>query len=754
MHNVGVLPAPTIQPGNARFLLSARIFPALVFLVCVLLTAFAVSKMRESEDDEAFANFSQDSRRLARDVELRLANLTQLASTGAGLLNSGQFLGREGWATYIAGLQTTGHGSGFQGLGVAFRVTPATALEFVARVRKEEAPSFHIWEREGGQLPRDELLPVTYLVPASAVNERAIGLDLGSDPVFASAIMLARDRGEPSFSGMARAGAEGDPETRGLFLFAPFYKGGRPGGINARRESFAGVVLIALSAERLLQPLVEQDGTRGIALRVTDLEQEQVIFDSHPGLDYFGSRFGLRYKATLGGRNWQLDFAAMPELVAAVSHRNSLLVGVVGALGALLLTGIVYHLATLRQRAEALAEEATAGLRKSEERFRRLAALSSDWYWEQGTDLRFRPLAGGDAGNEILSDIVGKYRWELPIEMTEQQWAEHKAMLAAHQSFADLQYRVLTATGEYRWVSISGEPILDADGQFDGYRGVGKDITARKTIEEELGRHRDHLADLVEERTADLLAAKNAAEQAYRVKSEFLANMSHELRTPLHAILSFARLGQERPPAQADEKTQRYFSRIVDAGERLLALVDNLLDLSKIEAGKMLLDPEPGDLVRMLRDVAAEFEALAEERRLRWQLPAAEIHAPARVDPMRFSQVLRNVLSNAMKFSPDGGVIRIVVEEAMMALGRRAADLETPVAAWRILVTDEGIGIPEDELETVFDSFVQSSKTRTGAGGTGLGLTICREIVAAHRGSISARNSPEGGAVFEILVPR
>jgi signal transduction histidine kinase len=121
---------------------------------------------------------------------------------------------------------------------------------------------------------------------------------------------------------------------------------------------------------------------------------------------------------------------------------------------------------------------------------------------------------------------------------------------------------------------------------------------------------------------------------------------------------------------------------------------------------------------------------------------------------VRFSQVLRNVLANAMKFSPDGGVIHITVEETVMTRGTRAADLDSPVAAWRILVIDEGIGIPEDELETVFDSFVQSSKTRTGAGGTGLGLTICREIVAAHRGSISARNSAQGGAVFEILVPR
>ena len=750
-----MLPAPTLQPANVRFILSARVFPALVLLVCVLVTAFAISRMRAAEEDEAFANFSQSSRRLARDVELRLASLTQLASSGAGLMNSGRSLGREEWASYIAGLQTTGHGSGFQGLGVAFRVAPAAQREFVARGRKEGNADFRTWTRRPGAQPLDhDAFPVTHLVPASDVNGLEVGFDLGTEPVFASAIMLARDRGEPSFSGVLSPGSDGDAARARVLLFAPFYRGGRPDSINERREAFAGVVLIALSPERLLQPLVEQDGARGIALHVNDLEQEKVIFDSHPGLDHSGSKFLVQYKATLGGRNWQLVFDVTPELMASIPHQNSFMVGLIGALGGLLLTGIVYHLATLRTRAEQLARDATAELRVSEERFRRLAALSSDWYWEQGPDLRFREMAGGEPGNSILPDIVGKQRWDLPIELTEQEWVEHRAVLAARQPFFDLQYRVLSATGEWSWVSISGEPIFDADGKFAGYRGVGKDITVRKTIEEELRRHRDNLTDLVAERTADLLTAKNAAEQAYRAKSEFLANMSHELRTPLHAILAFARLGKDRTRAQADEKTQRYFSRIVDAGERLLSLVSNLLDLSKIEAGKLLVDPQPGDLVKMLHDVVAEFEALAEERKLQWSLPSATTHAPARVDVVRFSQVLRNVLANAMKFSPDGGVIRILIEEAATTLGRGADDLAAPVAAWRIAVIDEGIGIPDDELETVFDSFVQSSKTRDGAGGTGLGLTICREIVAAHRGSISARNRPEGGAVFEIMVPR
>lgn len=631
-----MLPAPTLQSTAARFIPGARLFPALVFLACALVTGIVVFQQRAAEDDEALANFSENSRRLTREIELRLASLTQLASGAAGLLGGGASLSREGWTSYIAGLQTIGYGSGFQGLGVAFRVAAAAREDFVARVRKTEVPGFRIWARAGALPPADALFPVTYLVPGSAVNQRTLGLDLGSLPASAAPITLARDRGEPSVSGPLQAGLESEATRPVLYLFAPFYKGARPATLLARREAFAGVALVALNAERLLQPLLEQEGALGIALRLTDLEQGSAIFDSRPEFDRRRSQFVMSAKLTPGGRSWQLDFAATPQLAATVKHRNSLLVGLVGAFGTLLLTGIAYHITTLRRSAEQRAREMTAELRASED---------------------------------------------------------------------------------------------------------------------ELLRHRDHLAELVAERTADLLAAKNAAERAYRIKSEFLANMSHELRTPLHAILSFARLGQDRPGG-ADEKAQRYFSRIVDAGERLLVLVSDLLDLSKIEAGKMLLDFQPCDLVRLLREVSAEFEALAEERKVHWRLPAAGARAPASVDALRFSQVLRNVLSNAMKFSPDGGVIEVLVAEATMVLGRRAADRTAPVAAWRIEVVDEGMGIPEDELETVFDSFVQSSTTRTGAGGTGLGLTICREIVAAHRGRIAARNREEGGAVFEILVPR
>jgi len=254
----------------------------------------------------------------------------------------------------------------------------------------------------------------------------------------------------------------------------------------------------------------------------------------------------------------------------------------------------------------------------------------------------------------------------------------------------------------------------------------------------------DHLQEAVELRTTELKQAKEAAEAANRSKSEFLANISHELRTPMHAVLSFAWLGQDRETAAGNAKASQYFERIHTSGTRLLRLLNDLLDLSKLEAGAMTYDRTPHDLHALARETLAELTQLARSRGVSIVLsPPLPAGARVLVDPARFAQVLRNLLSNAIKFSPDGGQVCIGVEEAPSGQG----------AAWLLTVRDEGAGIPEDELEAVFDKFVQSSKTKSGAGGTGLGLAICREIVTAHGGRIWAANGTRG-AVFSVVLPK
>ena len=181
-------------------------------------------------------------------------------------------------------------------------------------------------------------------------------------------------------------------------------------------------------------------------------------------------------------------------------------------------------------------------------------------------------------------------------------------------------------------------------------------------------------------------------------------------------------------------------------------MLNDLLDLSKLEAGKMDMQLVPGSVERLFAEVTAEAEALVQARGVRLFIEDASAISVV-WDPSRMLQVLRNLVSNALKFSIAGGAVTLTVERCDLRPGRR---LDDPVVAGvEIRVTDAGIGIPEDELEAVFDKFVQSSKTKSGAGGTGLGLAICREIVRAHGGEIHAMNNPPPlpGATFVIRMP-
>jgi PAS domain S-box-containing protein len=370
-------------------------------------------------------------------------------------------------------------------------------------------------------------------------------------------------------------------------------------------------------------------------------------------------------------------------------------------------------------------------LLESESRFRSLVEKSPDWIWEIDTEGYYTYTSPyiEDLLGYKPEEVIGQTFFSLmPGEERARLLSVFQNYIKKQQVFSAIEHTNLHKNGNLVILETNGSPIYNIDGQFIGYRGIHRDITERAE-------------------TKKILIEKEIAEQANKSKSDFLANMSHELRTPMHAILSFSNFGIKKFNSAPPEKLLSYFNKINQSGERLLALLNDLLDLSKLEAGKLEFNFRLYELSIVLKQCIDEQEALLNEKNLLIKIINPEHDTQAEFDTVKVSQVITNFLSNAIKFSEQGTTLSIAI---------KANELFSDAGISNGLclsITDQGIGIPDNELDTIFDKFIQSSKTKTGAGGTGLGLAICKEFIDAHGGRIWAEHNLPEGSVFSFVIP-
>jgi signal transduction histidine kinase len=240
---------------------------------------------------------------------------------------------------------------------------------------------------------------------------------------------------------------------------------------------------------------------------------------------------------------------------------------------------------------------------------------------------------------------------------------------------------------------------------------------------------------------------KLKSDEANRLKTEFLLNISHELRTPMHAILSYSALGIEKFDKTPKDKLIAHFENINKSGKRLLRLINDLLDISKLETGRSKLSFQNIKIASVIDDAVNELAAVFESKNLTVRKTYVNDNISADIDPRKMHEVLINLFSNAAKFSNQS-------EEILVEVTNDVIDSKNSlVEGVKIRIKDNGVGIPDEELDIVFDKFIQSTKTKTGAGGTGLGLSICRGIINAHGGKIWAENNASGGSSFIVVIP-
>jgi PAS domain S-box-containing protein len=321
--------------------------------------------------------------------------------------------------------------------------------------------------------------------------------------------------------------------------------------------------------------------------------------------------------------------------------------------------------------------------------------------------------------------------------------ARELLMKAARRSMDyEHEHRIVLSDGTVKHIHAIGHPVLDENGQVAEYVGTAMDVTERHRAEDELRKHRENLEDMVRHRTKQLAEAKARAEAANREKSRFLANMSHELRTPLNAVLGFSRLLKSGP--DVTPRQQEALEIIVRSGEHLLNLINNVLDMAKIESGRVVLEESEVDLHRLLHEIQSLMGVGAAEKGLQFALESApDLPRFVAVDAGKLRQVLLNLVGNAIKYTNSGGV---------KLRARLATRERTEKAQIRFEVEDSGPGISQQDCQRIFFPFVQGSQASAQAG-TGLGLAICKQYVELMGGQIGIASEPGKGSEFYFSIP-
>jgi PAS domain S-box-containing protein len=380
----------------------------------------------------------------------------------------------------------------------------------------------------------------------------------------------------------------------------------------------------------------------------------------------------------------------------------------------------------------------TTLLQEQEERYRTYIGAISHILWTAnpvGEVIADIPAWRAFTGQS--EEAVRGTGWLDAVHPEDQPAARAAWAKAVHDSsLFELEYRLRNKQGDYRDVTCRAVPIRNADGSVREWIGTCTDVTERK-------------------REAGLRRAKEAAEAASQAKSEFLAKMSHELRTPLNAVIGMSKMLSSQRFGPLNAKQADYLSDITLAGEHLLALINDILDLAKVEAGKMELHAEECPLVETVAAVVTTLRPLAESKRLKLRLEAPADDGPVATDPARLKQILYNLLSNAIKFTPEGGTVTVSCQWLAAAEpGAAPADARC-AAAFRLAVRDTGIGIAPEDQAVIWKEFHQLKEgLAVNKEGTGLGLALTRRLVQLLGGGIALESRVGAGSTFTVVLPR
>jgi PAS domain S-box-containing protein len=734
-----------------------RLSVILPLCVAILITVLLFFQVRAGEWQRAHLHFERRTDHLVQALRGALHAYLDDLSAIEGLFLSSRQVDRGEFSTFVQGMLV--RHPGIQALEWIPRVPAAQRELYQERAKAEGFADFRFSERgpEGQMIaagPRDEYYPVYYLEPYRG-NETALGFDLASNPVRREALHQARDTGAPVVSARITLVQEVGRQY-GVLIFFPIYgKGVSLDTVKARRAHLRGYILGVIRIGDMVHAALSTFDTKGIRYLLLDYSvksEERLLFSGdvqQPETPGTASEFSQTL-LEFAGRRWVMQFLPTDEFLAELDLREAYRVLTGGLLFSSLLGTFLLVMAGRSAMIERVVQERTAdlseanvalargieerrqiheALKESEGQHRAIVDTAVEGIIaidEQGTVQSFNPAAERIFGY-TAAEVIGR---NVKMLQPEPYHSQHDEYL-----------RNYLRTGRKKIIGIGREVVgLRKDGTsfpldlavsevlLDNRRlftGIIRDITDRKEAE------------------AELLVAKEKAESASRAKTEFLASMSHEIRTPMNAIIGMAELLSETSLTFEQSEYVRIFQ---SAGENLLTLINDILDISKLEAGHLELESINFDLRDLLEKTCEILALRAHHKGLELTCRLVS-DAPVKLvgDPLRLRQVLVNLVGNAIKFTERG---EIVVEVKPSGAPRPGEAVEMLFS-----VSDTGIGIPADKQDIIFERFTQvDASTTRQYGGTGLGLNISQRIVEAMGGRIWVESEPGRGSTFSFTV--
>ena len=659
-------------------------------------------------DEELSTRFEFRAGRFLDAISRRMADYEQVLRGGVGLFAASSSVRREDWRVYVEQLDLEEVFPGILALGYAPVISQTGRAAHESAQRAQGMAEYRI--RPPGE--RDVYVPLAYVEPYSGRNLWVLGYDLSSQPARRSALEQARDEGEPAMSGKVTLMQETGVDVQaGVLMFAPVYRRGLDThSLSLRRAAIEGYIYSAYRMGDLMGAVLGP--VRDLRIQIYDGRpgSGDLLYDSAPDAGHV-PLFGTTSQLGMRGRIWTVRTSSLPQFEASRDRETSRVVAAATAALGLLVLVIMWSLATLRDRAMRLAHSMTRELRESRERLALALEGSNealfDWDVPTGT-VTLSERWTRITGQGLRTSIAALQQMVHPDDVAHVR-QEVANVLRGDVLNYEVEHRVHTTSGEWRWISSRAKVVeRDPMGRALRVAGTNTDITDRKEVE--------------------------------RIKNEFIATVSHELRTPLTALIGSLGLLRELAAGKLEADAAAFMEMAQQNSERLSALINDILDIEKIESGGMEMRRDALAIGPLLERALALNTPFAEKYGVTLELHRPVPEATITGDADRLLQVLTNLVSNAVKFSPAGAPVTL------------AAALEH--GKLRVSVTDRGPGIPENFRGRIFGKFAQADSSDTrGKGGSGLGLSISKAIVEKLGGTIDFQSTPGQGATFYFELP-